>query len=283
MFLRQIERRVRTARRTSIGASSRTSVSTAAGWCRGTFCIWARSIRRRRRCGARRSRCSTRTRAALGRWPLFGGLDPQVAVDDTPRWCGCGFRKCACIDRDSRRLLVGGPVVASCNSTSSGPSACRRAGSERAGTVLRVLVAYRLIEPGSEWRLHREWFGKSAMADLLGSVRPHGRGAQALCLPRVARPQGRALFSHLTERWRDPVQRQFRRVAVRSDPAHLLRGQRLRFARGRQAPPRPTAATSGRTAPQLVIALVVTPEGLPLAYEVLPGNTADSKRRCGRF
>ena len=29
--------------------------------------------------------------------------------------------------------------------------------------------------------------------------------------------------------------------------------------------------------PQLVIALVVTPEGLPLAYEVLPGNTADCK------
>ena len=27
--------------------------------------------------------------------------------------------------------------------------------------VLQVLVAYRLIEPGSEWRLHREWFGKS--------------------------------------------------------------------------------------------------------------------------
>ena len=35
--------------------------------------------------------------------------------------------------------------------------------------VLQVLVAYRLIEPGSEWRLHREWFGKSAMADLLGA------------------------------------------------------------------------------------------------------------------
>ena len=26
---------------------------------------------------------------------------------------------------------------------------------------------------------------------------------------------------------------------------------------------------------QIIIALVVTPEGLPLAYEVLPGNTAD--------
>ena len=35
--------------------------------------------------------------------------------------------------------------------------------------VLFVLVAYRLLSPGSEWRLHREWFGKSALADLLGA------------------------------------------------------------------------------------------------------------------
>jgi hypothetical protein len=31
-----------------------------------------------------------------------------------------------------------------------------------------VLVAYRLLAPGSEWRLHREWFRRSALADLLG-------------------------------------------------------------------------------------------------------------------
>jgi hypothetical protein len=35
--------------------------------------------------------------------------------------------------------------------------------------VLLVLVAYRLIAPGSEWRLHREWFGRTALADLLGA------------------------------------------------------------------------------------------------------------------
>jgi len=29
--------------------------------------------------------------------------------------------------------------------------------------------------------------------------------------------------------------------------------------------------------PQVVIALVVTPEGLPLAYKILPGNTKDSQ------
>jgi hypothetical protein len=35
--------------------------------------------------------------------------------------------------------------------------------------VLQVLVSYRLIAPGSEWKLHRDWFGRSAMADVLGS------------------------------------------------------------------------------------------------------------------
>ncbi len=28
--------------------------------------------------------------------------------------------------------------------------------------------AYRLIDPGSEWRLHRQWYEHSAMGDLLG-------------------------------------------------------------------------------------------------------------------
>jgi hypothetical protein len=34
--------------------------------------------------------------------------------------------------------------------------------------VLMVLTAYRLIDPGSEWRLHRQWYEQSAMGDLLG-------------------------------------------------------------------------------------------------------------------
>jgi hypothetical protein len=49
---------------------------------------------------------------------------------------------------------------------------CKRLGVSRKGTrwdqVLFVLVAYRLLAPGSEWRLHREWFQRSALADLLG-------------------------------------------------------------------------------------------------------------------
>ena len=34
-------------------------------------------------------------------------------------------------------------------------------------------------------------------------------------------------------------------------------------------------ATIGPHCVQVVVALVVTPEGLPLAYEILPGNTSD--------
>lgn len=34
--------------------------------------------------------------------------------------------------------------------------------------VLKVLCANRLIDPSSEWRVHREWFERSAMRDLLG-------------------------------------------------------------------------------------------------------------------
>jgi hypothetical protein len=49
---------------------------------------------------------------------------------------------------------------------------CKRLSVSRKGTrwdqVLFVLVVYRLLAPGSEWCLHREWFQRSALADLLG-------------------------------------------------------------------------------------------------------------------
>jgi hypothetical protein len=48
----------------------------------------------------------------------------------------------------------------------------QRLPASRKGTpwhlILQTLVCYRLLDPGSEWHLHREWFVRSAMADLLG-------------------------------------------------------------------------------------------------------------------
>ena len=69
--------------------------------------------------------------------------------------------------------------------------------------VLAMLTVYRLIAPGSEWRLHRQWFDHSAMADLLGVdfslADPHRLYD---CHDRLLAHKA-ALFSHLTDRWRD--------------------------------------------------------------------------------
>ena len=78
-----------------------------------------------------------------------------------------------------------------------------KAGGTRWDQVLFVLVAYRLLAPGSEWRLHREWFQRSAVADLLGE------DAGLAEIHKLYRCHDRllvhkqAVFDHLVERWRD--------------------------------------------------------------------------------
>src|ERR1700683_2682252 len=75
-------------------------------------------------------------------------------------------------DADSRlacaraRSLVGTTGVLA-NLSSAKSSACRREGTNWLN-ILKTLVGYQLISPGSEWRLHRHWFEHSAMGDLLG-------------------------------------------------------------------------------------------------------------------
>jgi hypothetical protein len=69
--------------------------------------------------------------------------------------------------------------------------------------VLFVLVAYRLLAPGSEWRLHREWFQRSALADLLGEdVGLAEIHKLYRCHDRLLEHK-QAVFDHLVWRWRD--------------------------------------------------------------------------------
>jgi hypothetical protein len=66
--------------------------------------------------------------------------------------------------------------------------------------ILQTLVCYRLIDPGSEWRLHRQWFEQSAMGDLLGEdYSLVSKNALYRCLDKVL-PLKSALFSHLRQR-----------------------------------------------------------------------------------
>jgi DDE family transposase len=139
--------------------------------------------------------------------------------------------------------------------------------------VLLVLVAYRLIAPGSEWRLHRQWFGQSALGDLLSAdpslADPHKLyGCHDLLLDHK-----QALFDHLVGRWRDLFNLSFEVLLYdltstyfESDPPEDDNDKR-RFGYSRD---------KRSDCVQVVIALIVTPQGFPLAYEVLAGNTKDS-------
>ena len=154
----------------------------------------------------------------------------------------------------------------------------KRLGVSRKGTrwdqVLFVLVAYRLLAPGSEWRLHREWFQRSAVADLLGEDAGLAEIHKLYrCHDRLLAHK-QAVFDHLVGRWRDLFNISYdvllydlTSTYFEADPP-FPEGDKRRFGYSRDH--RPDCV-------QIVIALVVTPEGLPLAYEVLPGNTADSK------
>ncbi|MFH1602465.1 MAG: IS1634 family transposase [Pseudomonadota bacterium] len=139
--------------------------------------------------------------------------------------------------------------------------------------ILQTLCAYRLIAPGSEWRLHREWFERSAMGDLLGADFAALAEAHKLyaCHDLLVEHKT-ALFDHLSARWRDLFNAKFdvllydlTSTYFESDPP-VSEDDKRRYGYSRDK--RPDCV-------QVVIALIVTPEGFPLAYEVMPGNTAD--------
>ena len=69
--------------------------------------------------------------------------------------------------------------------------------------VFTTLSIYRWLSPGSEWRLHREWFERSALADLLGGdYRLAADDTLYRCHDRLLVHKA-ALFTHLQARWRD--------------------------------------------------------------------------------
>lgn len=138
--------------------------------------------------------------------------------------------------------------------------------------VLQTLTAYRLIDPGSEWRLHREWFKNSAMADLLEEDFSLAQKDNLYrCLDKLLEHR-EDLFRHLRRRWEDLFGVKFEVLLYdltstyfESDPP-FAEGDKRQYGYSRDK--RPDCV-------QVVIALVVTPAGFPLAYEVMAGNTSD--------
>jgi hypothetical protein len=140
--------------------------------------------------------------------------------------------------------------------------------------VVRILGIYRLLSPGSEWRLHRHWFGTTALGDLLDV---DGRAVQDDTLYRaldLLLLEKEALFSHLHGRWRDLFGVKYEILLYDltstyfecNEPGGDEDPRRFGYSRDKRG-----------DCVQVVVALVVTPEGLPLAYEMMPGNTVDNQ------
>jgi transposase len=138
--------------------------------------------------------------------------------------------------------------------------------------ILQTLCIYRFIEPGSEWRLHRYWFDRSAVPELLGSDFRLAESHRLYeCHDLLLKHKG-ALFTHLTERWKDLFNAKFdillydlTSTYFECDPP-IGETDKRKFGHSRD---------KRSDCVQVVIALIVTPEGFPLAYEVLAGNTSD--------
>jgi len=137
-------------------------------------------------------------------------------------------------------------------------------------SVLKALVCYRLIDPGSEWRLHRHWYDQSAIGDLLGEDFGIAQiDTLYRCLDKLLAHKV-ALFSHLNERWKTLFNARFEILLYDLTSTYfecdVPENSKRKFGYSRDK--RPDCV-------QVVIALVVTPDGFPLAYEVLDGNTSD--------
>ena len=142
--------------------------------------------------------------------------------------------------------------------------------------VLELLVVNRLIDPGSEFRLHRQWFDQSAMDVLLGQdFQVAEKDRLYRCLDRVL-PHKQDLFVHLQQRWKDLFQAEFDLLLYDLTSTYVEgeaeQNPKAQYGYSRDGKP---------NCKQVVIALVMTPSGLPMAYEVMDGNTSDKSTLRG--
>ena len=138
--------------------------------------------------------------------------------------------------------------------------------------MLRLLVVNRLLEPGSEFRVHRHWFVESAMDALLEeNFAVADKDRLYRCLDRVLEHK-QDLFIWLKQKWAELFEADFE-VLLYDLTSTYFEGEmeeNPKAKRGYSRDSRPDCL-------QVVIALVVTPDGFPLAYEVMDGNTSEHK------
>jgi transposase len=136
--------------------------------------------------------------------------------------------------------------------------------------VLQLLVVNRLLDPGSEFRVHRQWYLSTAMDALLGTdFAVAEKDRLYRCLDRVLEHK-QELFVWLRQKWADLFQADFE-VLLYDLTSTYFEGTMDQNPKAKYGHSRDKRTDCL----QVVIALVITSDGFPLAYEVMDGNTSD--------
>ena len=142
--------------------------------------------------------------------------------------------------------------------------------------VLELLTVRQLVAPGSKWHLHRRWFLSSAMDQLLEedfAVAAKNRLYE--CLDQIDEHRA-ALFTHLQARWKDLFGATYD-LLLYDLTSTYFEGEMEQAPKAKHGYSRDKRSDCR----QVVIAVVLSAEGFPLAYEIMPGNTSDRTTLSG--
>lgn len=133
-----------------------------------------------------------------------------------------------------------------------------------------ILTLARFCAPSSELKIAEHWYGKTALEDLLGVSADKVNDDRLYRALDEVLPHREALFSHLQERYGQWFGTSF---------DFLLYDITSTYFEGKMAgnpqAKRGYSRDKRSDCVQLCIGLIVTPEGLPVAYEVFDGNRTD--------
>lgn len=136
--------------------------------------------------------------------------------------------------------------------------------------VLKLLTINRLIKPGAEFYVHRHWFDQTAMDVLLDcdfAVAEKNRLYR--CLDHILAHKD-ALCEHLKTKWETMFDLEYD-ILLYDLTSTYFEGMCQGIPKAKFGHSKDRRSDCR----QILIALVVTPEGFPINYEVLSGNTSE--------
>jgi len=137
--------------------------------------------------------------------------------------------------------------------------------------VVELLSVCQLLAPGSELALHQKWFPQTAMGILLDTdAAVAGKDRLYRALDRLIAHKA-ALEKHLAARWQDLFNASYD-LLLYDLTSTYFEGAAEELPKAQRGYSRDKRGDCK----QVLIALIVNPEGFPLTYEVFAGNRRDS-------